>query len=143
MVMALYLAMTAAETAANPPPEHMAYMACHFASYDAGLSNIPTYLPDGALLILNDRIPVWEHDPDLVAQQLANAVTTLNCSGVLLDFQRPDCPRAAAIAAAIQTALSCPVGISEHYARELDCPVFLCAPPPDTPLERHIAPGRS
>lgn len=140
MAIPLYLAVTAAETAANPFPEYAAYMACHFASYGSGLSNLPVQLPEGAMLILNDRIPVWEHDPAVVAQQLTETVVDLKCCSVLLDFQRSGDSRTAAIAKAIVDALPCPVGISEHYAANLSCPVFLSAPPPDMPLERHTAP---
>ena len=138
MAIPLYLAMTAAETMASPMPENMAYMACHFASYGLGISNIPTALPTGAMLILNDRIPLWEHDPVLIAKQLADTVAELSCGSVLLDFQRPENSKATAITKAVLEELPCPVGVSEHYAHDLNCPVFLSAPPPDIPLQRHI-----
>ena len=142
MAIPLYLAMTAAETAGNPLPEKMAYMACHFASYGLGISNIPAALPTDAMLILNDLIPIWEHDPVLVARQLADAAAELRCSCVLLDFQRKDEPRAAAVARSVLDALPCPVGISEYYANGLECPVFLSAPAPDVPLERYLTPWK-
>ena len=138
MAIPLYLAMTAAEAAGDPLPENMAYMACHFASYGLGISNIPAELPPGAMLILNDRIPLWEHDPAVVATQLADTVAELSCGSVLLDFQRPDNPKTAAVTKAVLEALSCPVGVSEHYAGNFVCPIFLSAPPPDIPLQRHI-----
>lgn len=140
MAIPLYLAMTAAETATGPLPENMAYMACHFASYGQGLSNLPSRLPPGALLILNDRVPVWQHDPQTVARQLLAAVEALSCSAVLLDLQRPGVSQTKAIVSAVTDTLPCPVGVSQHYAQALSGPVFLSAPPPDTPPERHIAP---
>lgn len=140
MAIPLYLAMTAAETFASPLPRNMAYMACHFSSYGLGLSNIPDQLPAGALLILNDRIPVWEHDPALVAGQLSDAVSGLCCGSVLLDFQRPGNGRTADIVKAVLDTLSCPVGVSEQYAEALPCPVFVSAPPPDMRLEHQLAP---
>lgn len=142
MAIPLYLAMTAAETRGASMPENMAYMACHFASYGLGLSNIPTELPPGAMLILNDRIPLWEHDPLLVAKQLADTVAACSCGSVLLDFQRSDTPGATAVAKAVSETLVCPVGVSEHYAGDLNAPVFLSAPPPDMSLPRHIAPWK-
>lgn len=140
MVIPLYLAMTAAETAANSFPENPAYMACHFSSYGCGLSNLPRYLPEGTLLILNDRIPLWGHDPQLVAQQLDSIVREFSCCGVLLDLQRPEDSSADAVVSTILDTLPCPVGVSEHYAKDRTCPVFLSCPPPDLPLANHIAP---
>lgn len=140
MAIPLHLAMTAAETLVDPLPENMAYMACHFASYGLGISNIPSRLPAGSMLILNDRIPIWNHDPVLVAQQLADTVAAFSCSTVLLDLQRPNEPKAAAVVTAVLKALPCPVGVSECYANDLDCPVFLPSPPPDMALAQHVAP---
>ena len=140
MVIPLYLAMTAAEAAANSFPENPAYMACHFSSYGCGLSNLPRYLPEGALLILNDRIPLWGHDPQLVAQQLDSIVQAFSCCGILLDLQRPGDSAVDTVVETILDALPCPVGVSEHYAKDHTCPVFLSCPPPDIPLANHIAP---
>ena len=140
MAMPLHLAMTAAEAAQVPPPENMAYMACHFASYGLGLSNIPHSLPAGAMLILNDRIPIWNHEPSLVARQLADTVAEFGCASVLLDLQRPGDGRAEETVKAVLKTLPCPVGVSEWYAGDFPCPVFLSSPPPDMPLRKHIAP---
>jgi len=64
MPLTTYLAMTAAEMHyAETLPEHPVWMACHFSSYATGLSNCPTFLPAGSLLMINDRIPIWNHDP--------------------------------------------------------------------------------
>ena len=139
MAIPLHLAMTATETFTDPLPEKIAYMACHFSSYGLGISNLPTRLPAGNMLILNDRIPIWNHEPAVVARQLAETVEEFSCGWVLLDFQRPNEPAAAAVAAEVLKALPCPVGISHCYAAEFDCPVFLPPPPPDMPLGRHIA----
>ena len=80
MVLPLYLAMTAAEISAAPSPTFpCAYMACHFSPYGAGLAGIPDVLPEKAMLILNDRMACAGHSPDLVACQLADAVSRLSC----------------------------------------------------------------
>lgn len=141
MALPLYLAMTASEIfcAAELPPK-CAYMACHFSPYGTGLSNFPQALPKGSLLIVNDRTPVLGHDPALIAAQLSETVAEWEADGVLLDFQRPDSALTAQIVEAILTALSCPVCVSEHYARELNCPVFLPPCPLNRPLTDYISP---
>ena len=138
MPLPVYLAMTALEIASDPLPEKLAYMACHFSSYGCGVVDFPAQLPPDSLLILNDRIPVWQHDPCLVARQLQEAVERLGCCGVVLDLQRPDNPQTAAIARQVAQALPCPVAVSENYAQELGCGVFLSAPRPSRSLARHI-----
>lgn len=141
MALPLYLAMTAAEISqSRQMPAHCAYMACHFSPYETGLSNIPQELPKGSLLILNDRTPVLGHDPDLIAQQLSQAAEVREADGVLLDFQRPGQPETHEIARAIVSALTCPVAVSEHYANDLDCSVFLSPPPLDRSLSAYIKP---
>lgn len=134
-----YLAMTAAEfaAAAQLPPK-AAWMACHFSPYGTGLTNLPSTLPPGSLLILNDRIPICGHDPQRIAQQLRQAAETLRCAGVLLDFQCPEQTALAALAAHLTSVLPCPVAVSDGYAKELDCPVFLSPCPHHTPLQEHI-----
>lgn len=141
MALPLYLAMTAAEFfAAESLPEKTAWMACHFSSYGLGLSNSPQQLPAGSMVILNDRIPIHGHDPDLIARQLNELLESLSPGCFLLDFQRPDIPETAAVVRVITDSLPCPVGITEHYIGELDCPVFLPPPPLHTTLEEHLKP---
>lgn len=145
MAIVPYLAMTAAELAEKGPLAFpAAWMACHFSSYGTGLSNLPQTLPEGSLLILNDRTPVFGHDPDRIAGQLEEAAAQLGCSGILLDFQRPGEPQTQAIAAAA-AALPCPVAVTPAYAEGLDCAVFLPPPPLTAPLQAHLGPwqGRS
>ncbi len=140
MEIVLYLAMTAAEFQAQAdacPP--LAWMACHFSPYGTGLSNLPAQLPEGSLLMVNDRTPVFGHSPELIARQLKEAVEQLQCSGILLDFQRPDEPQSQAIAEAV-SRLDCPVGITPHYAQGLESAVFLPPPPMIMPLQEHLAP---
>lgn len=144
MALTLYLAMTAAELQnCRQIPEHIAWMACHFSPYSNGISNIPTQLPAGSVLILNDRIPPQGHDPELVAQQLMQATQILEVSRVLLDFQRPGCPETAAVAKAVVAAVKCPVAVTPLYAGDLDCPVFL-TPQLRKPLSEQLCkwPGR-
>ena len=139
MPLPIYLAMTAAEFRQNPTISgKIGWMACHFSPYGTGLSNCPTELPHGSMLILNDRTPVCGHDPALIAAQLAEVAGTLNCSRVLLDLQRPGNARTVQIAKAVAEALPCPVAVSACYAEELCCPVFLPPVPPLQPPQEYL-----
>lgn len=141
MALPLYLAMTAAEMGGNVPlPQKLAYMACHFSPYGTGLSNLPSSLPPGSMLILNDRIPVCGHDKHLIANQLADLTDNCSCECILLDFQRPDVKETAELAELIVQSLSCPVGVSMRFAEKLDCPVFLPPVPPDIPIWAYLSP---
>ena len=140
MAIVLHLAMTAAEFhTSSPLPCPSAWMACHFSPYSTGLSNLPSQLPKGSLLILNDRTPVFGHSPERIAQQLADTAEALECSGILLDFQRSNESQTQTIASAV-AALPFPVAVTPPYAERLDCAVFLPPPPMTMPLETHLAP---
>lgn len=141
MALPLYLAMTAAEfSSVETLPPQVAWMACHFSSYGLGLSNLPQDLPEGSMVIVNDRIPIHGHDPAVIVRQLHTLWEDLHPGCFLLDFQRPDIPETAAVAQAVTQTLPCPVGITEPYAHGLDCPVFLPPAPLLTPLEEYLKP---
>lgn len=143
MVLPLYLAMTAAEIRANTDfPPNIGYMACHFSPYGTGLSNCPMHLPEGSMLILNDRTPIHGHDHGLIADQLTELVEKLKCDSVLLDFQRADVPELSLLAQKLSASLPCPVGISDLYAKDLNCAVFLPPVMPDTLLSEHLVPWK-
>ena len=141
MVLPLYLALTAAEiSSVSSLPDRCAYMACHFSPYTEGISNIPASLPNGAMLILNDRFPCQGHSADLVANQISETVLRLGCESVLLDFQRPAEPESRCIVSRILSALSCPIAVTEAFATNLNCPVFLSPSPLHLPLSDYLAP---
>ena len=141
MVLPLNLAMTPSEiTTASTLPERISWMSCHFCTLTEGITNIPEALPEGAMLILTDRESCAGHSPDLVARQLMDAVIRLRCESVLLDFQRPWDVEADAMVKAISEALPCPVAVTESYAKDLFCPVFLAPCPLHTPLEHYLRP---
>lgn len=141
MATDLYLAMTASEfaAAAKLPPK-AGWMACHFSPYGTGLSNLPASLPQGSLLILNDRIPILGHDPLRIEAQLAQAVDALSCAAVLLDFQTVNQPALRSLARHLVSSLPCPVSVCEEYAEDLACPVFLSPCPHHSRLTEHILP---
>ena len=136
-----FLAMTAAEIMENPEkPPHIAWMACHFSPYSTGISNLPRHLPEGSVLILNDLTPIHGHDPSRIARQLNECLERLRYSGLLLDFQRPDCTETARLVKYLVQAVQCPVVVSDVYAQDLNCPVFLAPVPPSAPLGEFLAP---
>ncbi len=138
MGLPFYLAMTAREWEEAPSAARpLAYMDCHFSPYGTGLTGIPEQLPPGSLLVVDDRIPLWCHDPALIVRQLQEAAETLSLAGVLLDLQDPAHPLARQIAHGVRD-LPCPV------AAPGDCrgggAVFLPPVPPDCPPARYLAP---
>lgn len=140
MPIPIYLAMTAAEfSLCDPLPEKIGYMACHFSPYGTGLSNCPAHLPPGSILILNDRTPIHGHDPQQVADTLAQLAERFRCAGILLDLQRPGIPEAAQVVHTVCAASSCPVAVTEPYCAHSACGVFL-TPPLHLPLESFLAP---
>ena len=130
MALPLNLAMTTPEIeAADTLPEHIAWLSCHFSPFTEGITDAPESLPQGSMLILDDRQRCAAHSPDLVAKQLLDAAELLHCESILLDFQRPFEPESAAMATAITSALPCPVAVTEAFAKNLICPVFLAPCP--------------
>ena len=144
MAITGYLAMTAAEfrnfSAKNQP---IAWMACHFSPYGTALSNLPTVLPEGSLLILNDRTPICGHDPELIVCQLALLTEKFSCGGLLLDFQRPDEPETAALVQHLLKHLPCPTAVSISMPKSLtvrcSCPPF----PSTHPWRNTLPPGQA
>ena len=139
MFSKVFLAMTARETV-KYRPARTAYMALHFSPYNKGLSNIPPDLPKGSILLLDDSTPPENHDPQVIAEQLTSLVSQFSPSAVLLDFQRPHTRELENMAASITQALPCSVGVTENYAKKLQCPVFLPPPPVNKPLRDYLQP---
>lgn len=141
MTLPIYLAMTEAELGrCTPLPSHCAYMACHFSPYGTGLCDLPRELSDGSLLIINDRIPVSGHDTKQILAGLTAILEEYSVSAILLDLQRKNCRQTKDIAQAIVENLPLPTGVSEYYAQDLQCPVFVSAPPLHKPLSEHLKP---
>ena len=141
MALPLYLALTAAEFQNSPLlPEHFAWMACHYSPYALDLSNTPSQLPENAMLIINDRTPAQGHDPALILRQVTELADTLHYKYMLLDFQQQDSPENNAVVQVLTTGSPCPVGVSDRYAKDLDCPVFVPPAPLHIPITQHLAP---
>ena len=141
MALPMFLAMTAAEMSGSPSlPGQIAWFSCHFSPYTQGITNLPDSLPAGSMLILDDRFPCQGHSGSLVAGQLEEVIQRLGCGSLLLDLQRPGNPEAEAVVERILETVSCPTALSEAYARDHDCPVFLSPALLHVPLETHTAP---
>lgn len=141
MALPLNLAMTQSEiAAADQFPSRLAWMSCQFSPFTKGITNIPKSLPEGAMLILDDQQNCFTHSPDLVARQLLEAVQQLGCESVLLDFQRPADPESITMVRIIVEALPCPVAVTEEFAKDLTCPVFLAPCPLHMPLQAYLQP---
>ena len=141
MAMETFLAMTAAEMRnISVLPGKVAWMACHFSPYGMGLSNLPTDLPAGSMLMVDDRIPPNNHDSAYIAEQLQRCVERWKCRGVLLDFQRDGMEETYAATEYLVQHLPCPTVVSEAYAQGLECPVLLPPVPPSVALKNYIVP---
>lgn len=141
MPIPCYLALTAAEFAnVCPLPEKIAWMACHFSCYGTGLSNLPETLPEGSMILVNDRMPPDRHDPGKILEQLQALEEAFRPDAFLLDFQREGIALNQQIARALTEGLSCAIGVTPQYARDLSCPVFLEPPPLHMPPGKHISP---
>lgn len=141
MAIRRYLAMTPSEIAGNSRISgNYAWMACHFSPRGNGLIHVPHSPRPGMLLILNDQLPIHGHDPELITNQLTDCMENFDCPGLLLDFQRPGSKESSALIRYLLRALPCPVAVSDIYAREFDCPVFLPPVSPSVALRTHLVP---
>ena len=139
MGLPLYLAMTSADFAKDCP--YPAYMACHFSPGGTGLSNLPREFPKGTLLLVDDSAPFSGHDSKKILRQLEECLN-LSPVGILLDLQRPGNDEVQALCKLLTTQLSCPVIVSELYAKGLSCPVLLPPVPLLTKLSDYLAPWK-
>lgn len=136
-----YLALTAQQFQKRSlPPGPYAWMSCHFSLWDGGIANLPTSLPPGSLLILDDQTPPSGQNIERIVETVTACIRQRECCGLLLDFQRPGDSQTAVIAKALTEALPCPVCVSDVYAVGLNCPVFLPPPPLTRNLREHLAP---
>lgn len=144
MVLPLYLAITPGEMGDGPSlPRHWGWMACHFSPASSGLCDLPDTLSPGAMLILNDRIPCRNHDPERIAEELAEAAARLRCGSVLLDFEREAADDAIMVANALFQALPCPVAAPPGFAKDSGQAVFLPPCPLHVPLADYLQPWQA
>ena len=141
MSIAGTLAMTPEEfLRVRPLPSGAGWMSCRFSPQ--GLRDLPRRMPPGCLLILEDSIPPENTDPERIADQLRQVLTSFRCCGLLLDFQQENNPDCRMLSQYLPGVLPCSVGVSQLYAGEGDCPVFLSLLPPHQSLEAAVAPWK-
>lgn len=139
MEIPCYLAMTAAEFQNSPNiPSNFAWMACHFSPYGTGLTNLPTQIPDGSILLINDRTPIHGHDGKEVRETVMTVLERNPCRGIALDFQHDPTEEALSICRALED-LPCPVYVPPQYLRHNEQPVFLPPPCPLQTVEDYLA----
>lgn len=141
--MQSYLAMTPREiehTAALP--KHMGWMACHFDPNGQGLRDVPRTLPPGSVLLLDDSLPIGQHMPARIRQELEEAFRMLRFDALILDLQKPGLPETAALVRALSEGLPFPVVVSGAYAVP-ELPVLLPPVPADTALHTHLEPWKN
>ena len=139
MFSQVFLAMTALEME-EYSPQRSAYMACHFSSYSRGLSNLPKQMPANSILLLDDSIPIQDHDPIQVVRQLNELAEQFSIRALLLDFQRERDLQTQEMAAAILAGVSCPAAVTASYADIMDSPVFLSPVPVNMSLQHYLRP---
>lgn len=140
MEIPLFLAISQQEMAScTQIPENLAWLGCHCSETAPELTGFPIDLPEKSFLIIDDSVPLTDHAPERIVQQVEQIVANFGCTGILLDFQRPPQPRSIQIVNAL-LALPYPVGVAEPYAKGLDCPIFLPPIPPTVPPEEYLKP---
>ncbi len=143
MAIQPFLAMTAAEIREKSEiSEKIAWMACHFSPYGLGLSNLPRALPPGSLLMVDDITPIHGHDPRIIRDQLYTCAESLQCGGILLDFQRPEVEETAVLVKTLAEGLPCPLAVSHFYADFCTCAVCLPPVPPSEPPKAYFSPWK-
>ena len=138
MFSGVFLAMTGREMETHCP-KRLAYMSCHFSPGGFGLSNLPRFLPEGSILILDDSMPVQGHNPERVVEQLNALAKRSSIRAVLLDFQRLPTAEARKMTAAILQNCHCTTAVPPAYIQN-DFPVFLPPPPVNKSLKEYLKP---
>ena len=132
----MFLAMTEEEIQSiSPLPSNFAYLGCHFSPAASELTGLPPVLPPGCGIILDDRYPIPDTDPDAVAKMLSKHKPQF----VLLDFQHPPTDAAMKLAAAL-VKLPCPVPMPPAYGQNLTCPLFLPPVLPHVSILEYLEP---
>ncbi len=140
MVCKRYLAVTEKEIGNISGP--VAWMACRFAQKHPGLDNLPSRLPEGSLIILDDLQPISGHSPARIARQLETLCRQHRPAGILLDLQRKKTPQAMQMVKALLQIQETPIALTAEYAREFSCPVLVTAPMHQK-LQQVIAPWKN
>ena len=138
MAITAILAMTKEEIhSVSSTPQRYAFLGCHFSSTGQGLAGLPSSLPSGCGLIIDDRNPPKTFNIQVVLQQLRE----LDPAYLLLDFQRPSTENTLVLTKEL-TVLPCPVVLPPDYGKDLHCPVFLPPIPPHISVYEYLRPWK-
>ncbi|MBO7252480.1 MAG: hypothetical protein J6V25_07625 [Oscillospiraceae bacterium] len=144
MAMARYLAVTAAEMEENPQiSAPAAILGPTFTQEPPGISSLPEHFPEGSVLMVSDLILPQPHIMNPICDALRQFVFSTGCQNLILDFQQPGKETAAALIHLLLQELPCSVIVSDLYAQELSCPVFLSPLPYCKKLTKHLAPWKN
>ena len=136
MEIGLYLAMTQGEFAAAPVlPGKPVWLGCRFSPDEGTLTGLPP-APSGAVMV-NDSIPFSGCDPERIIHTLHQHSPA---EALILDFQQPGIPEQQALVRELVRGMDCLVIVSDLYAENLSCPVFLSPCPHHVHLADHIVP---
>ncbi len=106
----IYVVMTGKEIRdCGKLPEKIAYLGCHFGGN--GLVGLPDGLPEGSMLLIDDRVVPQESDIESALAQLKPLLPKF--SGIYLDFQREETPKEAANL--LVEKLPFPVGVPKRF----------------------------
>ena len=138
MDIGLYLAMTQGEFAAAPVlPGKPVWLGCRFSPEEGTLTSLPP-VPSGALMV-NDSLPFSGCNPDHIIHTLRQHSPV---EVLILDFQQPGIPEQQTLVLELVREMDFPVIVSDSYAQNLSCPVFLSPCPHHVHLKDHIAPWK-
>ena len=82
MEIPLFLAISQQEMAScSHIPQNVAWLGCHFSETAPDLTGFPTHLPENSFLIIDDSVPILNHDPNRIVRQTAQIVSNCGCKG--------------------------------------------------------------
>ncbi len=138
MALKVYLAMTESEIREKSPSlPAVAWLTGGFIRETGELVGMGALCPEGTMLTVTDSAGLEGLDLDGALSALMRTVEEYHCESILLDFQQPECPEAAALAERVVNAATCPVGVSAKYAVD-GCAVLVPPVPVDRTVEEYL-----
>ncbi len=128
MSIPLFLAITPAEFAHLPElPNPLAWMSVRLSLTSPGLSNVPSQLPPGSLIIFDDKTPWSGHSVELVCKEMTTLLLNTKAYGLLLDFERAPTPETILLVKALSQCckeIGIPLAAPEGYGGDESVAVF-------------------
>lgn len=122
------------DTKENPTfPGNLAILGMHLSQDGMHLAGIPETVPEGCILLLDDRILPEKIDEDAILRQLASVLHKRSPKSLYLDFQR-ESVHSTSLIRRITESYPEITAVSALYAEGLSCPVVL----PPIPLYKKV-----